>query len=135
MDNQFSPQGSPHQPPAQGFAPQAAGSGQPNGLMVFLSYFGIFGLIPYISQGSDPFIKWHAKQGLTYTCSLIVAAIGLAIVNMILGFIPFIGWLIGMVLGLGFLVVSVTFWLKALLPALRGEQYRIPFVADLADKW
>ena len=48
---------------------------------------------------------------------------------------PFIGWLIAMlgspVLALGGLALIIV----AIIRAMKGERWRIPVVADLADKW
>ena len=120
------------QPPsAAPEVPAAAGdSGDHDGIMLFLSYFGIFALIPYLTVKDDEFVKWHAKQGLTF----LGATIALSIIFAVVTPIPVIGWIIG----LGSILVwvgIVVIWVVALIKAFGGERWRIPIVADLAEKW
>ena len=94
-------------------------------LMLILAYLGPLGLIPYLmDQGED--VKWHAKQGLTLT--------GVWIVIWICFSIPVFGWLF--ILLAPFLSLAVlAIVIVAIIRATKGERWRIPLIADLADKW
>lgn len=116
----------------------AAGTMQHDAAMVFLSYFGIFALIPYLTVKDDDYVRWHAKQGLTYTVLFVALVVVLSILTVIFGFIPVIGGvvsaLLGIVLSLGSLACFVI-WIIALVKAFGGERWKIPLVGDLAERW
>ena len=52
-------------------------------------------------------------------------------VGFILGFVPFLGWLAGLVLWGGFIV----FWVMGLLSALNGEQKPLPILGEKFQAW
>ncbi len=97
--------------------------------MLVLAYFGLFALIPFLVS-KDSYVKWHAKQGLTLTAAFIVLHIGIFIIGM-LPFIGLITLLISPLVGLGGLILAIV----CIIRALKGERWRIPVVADFADKW
>jgi uncharacterized membrane protein len=98
-------------------------------VMLVLAYFGILALIPFLVS-KEPYVKWHAKQGLTLVAAFVILNIGIFIIGM-LPFIGLITLLISPLVGLGYLVV----FFVAIVRALKGERWRIPVVADMADKW
>jgi fumarate reductase subunit D len=97
-------------------------------IMLVLAYLGIFALIPLLTVKDSDYVKWHAKQGLVYGVG---GGIAFAIASTILGFIPFLGWFISCFGGLAFLGFDLY---VMFMKALKGERYRIPVVADVADK-
>ena len=103
--------------------------------MLVLAYFGIFALIPFLTVKDSDYVKWHAKQGLTFAGTVIVAEIALGIVMTILTMvIHALGVLFSCMMplvGLGILGTSIYCMVKA----FAGERWRIPVVADLAEKW
>ena len=96
-------------------------------IMLILSYLGIFSLIPLLTVKDSDYVKWHAKQGLVFG---IGGGIALAILAVILGYIPVLGVLLDCVLWLGYFGVNVMCMVKA----VKGERWPIPVVADLAAK-
>src|SRR5258707_9570764 len=66
--------------------PPPAGGGAPNsdrGIMLFLSYFGIFSLIPMLMKKDDPEVQWHSKNGLTLTIAWFVIGVAWQIMVVI----------------------------------------------------
>ena len=90
-----------------------------NTLMAVLCYFGILVLIPFLTDAkNDPFVKFHIKQGLV-----------LLIVYVICGFvlwIPFIGWLLGILLFILFLMGVIN--------AASGKETPLPVIGKFAEK-
>ncbi len=119
--------------PGNGASP-VAGTTQDQGkhdpVMLFLSYFGVFALIPYMTVKDDDYVRWHAKQGLTFTG----VWIALWIATMILGIIPLLNLLVliaSPLIGLAGFVL----WIMALVKAFGGERWKIPVVGNLTEKW
>jgi uncharacterized membrane protein len=117
----------PPPPPPGGPVPQSSD----RGVMIFLSYFGLFALIPLLTKKDDPDIQWHAKNGLALAVVWIVAAIVLGI----------IGWMMPSVVGLAMIGLRCLVWLGflivdvlAMVKAFGGERMRIPVVTDFAEK-
>jgi len=80
-------------------------------------------LIPLLTVKDSEFVKWHAKQGLVLT-------IGGGIIVAIIGAIPMVG-LISCLAAPALIVLEI----MGIVKSLKGERWRIPVVADLADKF
>lgn len=83
----------------------------------------ITGIVLLLVEKQSKFVRFHAMQ------STILFG-GLFVVNVVLGFIPLLGWLAGLLLSLlGFIL-----WIVCLWKAFQGEMYKVPYVGDLAEK-
>jgi uncharacterized membrane protein len=99
--------------------------------MIFLSYFGIFALIPLLTKKEDPDIQWHAKNGLALAIAWFAIWIAYTVVNFILPWPLRFAWsALGCILGLGFFVIDI----MAMVKGFNGQRMRIPVVSDFADK-
>jgi fumarate reductase subunit D len=87
-----------------------------------LAYMWVLCLIPVLMKKDDPFVRFHARQGLMLF--IIEVALG------IIGIVPFLGVIISQIGGLVCLVVSVL----AIIQVLKGNQWKIPYVGDWAEK-
>jgi uncharacterized membrane protein/RNA polymerase subunit RPABC4/transcription elongation factor Spt4 len=108
--------------------PAAANDGN-QVLWCILSYLSILSLIPLLTQKDNKFIQFHARQGF----ALFIIAVAIFVCVIVLSFIPFIGWIFSMLsffLHLGIFVLSII----GIIKAVQGEEWRIPVVADLAEK-
>ena len=101
-------------------------SSSKNTSMAAVAYFLFF--VPLLTDAKDdPFVKFHVKQGLL----LLILGIIVSIFNSIIGRIPFIGWIVSFVLGVGMFVL----WLLGLMNALNGKQEPVPVVGQYAEKF
>ena len=96
----------------------------PENIAALLGYVAgwLSGLVVLLLEKKSGFVRFHALQ------SVIVFG-ALSIAGLILPRIPFIGWLFGLLIGLG----SFGAWIVGMLMAYRGERFRFPFAADIAD--
>ena len=114
---------------------------QDHSILLFLAYFGILALIPYLIFGhkrSDPahdFIFRHARQGLALAIGVMVLSVLLWIGDLFLVFIPKYG---GLCQRLGWLALitlaalaTATGWVKA----FKGKEWLLPVIGRLAEKW
>ncbi|MBW7456107.1 DUF4870 domain-containing protein [Paenibacillus sepulcri] len=102
-------------PSSTGLDPKVAG---------LLCYLGCFvtGILFLILEKKSRFVKFHALQSIFATVALIV-------INIVLGFIPVLGWLIGL------LLTPATFvlWIALMLFALQGRWFKLPLIGDYAQ--
>lgn len=83
----------------------------------------VTGIIFLIVEKESKFIRFHAMQ------STILFG-GIFIANIVLGFIPILGWLLGLLLSLA----SFILWIICMWKAFQGEMYKVPFVGNLAEQ-
>jgi uncharacterized membrane protein len=83
----------------------------------------ITGIVFLVIEKENKFVRFHAAQ------STVVFG-GLFVISIILGFIPIIGWLIALLLP----IVGLVLWLYLMFMAYNNNMYRLPVVADFADK-
>lgn len=84
-------------------------------LFAALSYVWIVSVFMYVLKRSDPYVRFHSRQALV-----------LFVLSIIFSFIPLLGWMLN--------VVVVFLFVIGFLRAYSGEEWRIPFIHDLAEK-
>ncbi len=101
-------------------------------LQVILAYAGPLSLVPLLGS-SDPFVRWHARQGLALCVAGLVLMVLLYPFDWLFSLVPLLGRLFRAVeLSLVFAWVAIA--AVALSRALAGGRFRIPWLADLADQ-
>jgi len=88
-----------------------------------LSYLSLLVLIPLFVAKESKFARFHVNQGLV----LAVAGIALSVLGGIVGRIPFIGWILGIIVSLGGLV-TVVFTIMGLINSLGGKAKELPII-------
>lgn len=83
----------------------------------------ITGIIFLLVEKDSKFVRFHAMQS-----TLLFG--GLFIVNMVLGFIPILGWLVGLLLAFAAFIL----WIVLMWKAFQGEMYKLPYVGAMAEK-
>jgi len=106
----------------------AGGSGLPENVAGALSYLlgPITGIVFFIIDRPRPFVRFHAVQCLALTVAGIALAVVLMIVGFVLGFIPFVGWILAILLNLGLTVAWFGLWLWLMFQAYSGNTWEIP---------
>ena len=132
-------------PPPAGYPPPAAypapataagSSGLSATAAAALAYITVIPAIIFLviePYNKIPLVRFHSFQSIALAVAWFVVWVGLMIVQAILHFIPFIGFLFGLVdlaIGLGFFVL----WLMTILKASKGEFYKLPVIGDFAMK-
>lgn len=91
-------------------------------LGVFLTVIGF--LIVYATKKEDKYAMYYAKQGLVLFFAYIVAWV----VMLLVGWVPFIGWAIDIILWIGLAVL----WIFGMIYALSGKEQDIPLIGMFA---
>ncbi len=117
--------------------PQAqSGTGLPPNVAGALSYvLGAFTGIVFFVLEKDRFVRFHALQSIILTVAWIVAWILVTIISTVLAFIPILGWIIGLLLWLVVAFGGFALWLYLIVKAYQGASPRLPYLADMADKY
>ncbi|SFT23515.1 DUF4870 domain-containing protein [Paenibacillus sp. BC26] len=107
------------------FGPDPSSTGIDPKIVGLLCYLGSFvtGILFLVLEKRSNFVKFHAMQSILISVVLVV-------INIVLGFIPFIGWL------LGFLLAPLSFilWIALMLLALQGKRFKLPVIGDYAEQ-
>jgi len=115
-NQQVPPQNSEQTPPSSGPSNNSA--------IAIFAYLGILIVIPLIvNTNNNPFIKFHVKQGLVLIISFII--------GMIIGIVPFLGWIIGAILTIFNLVMVIL----GIINAATGVQKQLPIIGHYADRF
>lgn len=94
-------------------------------LMAAASYLLGFvtGIIVLLIEKQSKFVRFHAMQS-----TLLFGGIFFA--NVFLGFIPILGWLVGLFLSFAAFIL----WIVLMWKAFQGEMYKVPYFGDMANK-
>lgn len=98
-------------------------------LMGAASYFlgPVTGIIFLLIEKKNEYVRFHAMQ------STILFG-GIFLLNVALGIIPVLGWLIALIISPLIALVSFVLWLVLMWKAYSGEKFKLPFFGDLAEK-
>ncbi len=108
--------------------PQAQPAAQPpakasdENLMAAISYLWIVSIIILLTKKGSDYIQFHAKQATV----LFVIWVVLWAISIPLWFLAPIFWVVDVIL----LIAAIVGFIKA----YSGERFRMPLIADLADK-
>jgi uncharacterized membrane protein len=83
----------------------------------------ITGIIFLILQKENRFVRFHAIQSIVTFLPLMILAI-------IIGLIPFIGWIISPLLW----ILSFILWIVLMFKAYSGQMFKLPIAGDIAEK-
>lgn len=107
----------PAAPQSSGLSETAAGA---------IAYITIIPAIIFLAMepyNRSSFVRFHSWQSIF----LGIAAIA---IDIVLTFIPIIGWILLPIIGLGFLVL----WIIVIIKASKGERFKIPFIGNFAEQ-
>lgn len=92
------------------------------GAVAYLLGF-ITGVIFLLVEKQSKFVRFHAMQSTILFGGLFVA-------NIALGFIPLLGWLVGLLLSFAAFIL----WIVLMWKAFQGEMYKVPYIGNLAEQ-
>ena len=105
--------------------PAKGGTGLRSNIAGALAYFlgPVTGILFLLIEKENKFVRFHAMQStLTFG--------GIFVLNIVLGFIPILGWIAGSLMSL----VSLVLWVFLMYKAFNNEEYELPVIGDLARK-
>ena len=108
--------------------PTPAASGMDGKTIAIISYFTWIGwIIAFVlySSNKSQLAAYHLRQ----TLALMILMTIVYILQIMLIFIPFLGWAIAILLWIGLVVL----WVLGLLAAINGEEKPMPVIGSLAQ--
>lgn len=134
-------------PPTGPSGPKTAVGLEPN-LAAAVSYIWIVGLVFFIMEKENRFVRFHALQSILYGALWIVVVIALSIVNIIIalifgvvasaagdagGIIGIVVWLISMLIWVLLPLAFLAMLIYAAVQAYQGKTFKIPIVGKIAE--
>lgn len=93
-----------------------------NKVMGVLAYIGILFIIPLLAAPNSKFARFHANQGLI----LFIADVVLGVAAKLVSFIPVVGWVISIAVG----VVGLAFMILGIVNAANGKAKELPLIGN-----
>ena len=103
-------------------------------VLIVFGYLGPLSLVSLVASRRE-FVKWHAKQGLVLSATLVVIYPLLKFVHFILDryFWDFVSELFWTAVWM-FIVGIMVMMLVCIIRGLEGERFRVPMLGELADR-
>jgi len=109
-------------------------------IAALVAYVGTFvtGIIVLVMEKENKFVRFAALQSTVFFLGILVLNIAVNILVSILGAIPFLGWIIGGLLGwllptaIGLL--SFGAWIYLMYTAYKGQKFKLPIVGDIVEQ-
>jgi uncharacterized membrane protein len=79
-------------------------------------------------------IRFHAFQSIFTWLAMVAAGIVITIVAGAIQFVPFVGWMIYILLWAAFVLGSFGLWLWMMYKAYNNERFVLPIIGPLAEK-
>lgn len=97
---------------------------QPNvaGLLCYILGW-ITGIIFLLLEKDNQFVRFHAIQS-------IVVFGAVTVVDIVLNFIPVVGWILEVIIG----IVAFILWIVLMIKAYQGQRYKLPVAGDIAEQ-
>lgn len=102
-----------------------SGTGLSPNVAGVLSYvFGLFsGVFFLVLERENAFVRFHALQSILF-CAVMV------IIDIALGFIPAVGWIVMQIFGL----VAFILWLALMWKAYSNQKWELPIIGKIAKE-
>lgn len=127
----------PSQPSETSPTPQPAeGTGLEPNVAGALAYFlgALTGVLFLILDKDRPFVRFHAMQSILFSLAWFGLWIGLLVLDVVLGAVPVVGWLLSLLLNLILALVGFILWLLFMYRAFQGEEWEFPFIGEHARR-
>lgn len=118
----------------------STGTGLESNVAGALSYLlgPITGILFYLVESEDAFVRFHGAQSTIVFGGFFVASIVLSVLATVLAFVPVVGWIAGLFLGLVGLLLAplgLVLWVLLMYKAYQGEEYALPVAGGYAHQY
>ncbi len=92
------------------------------GLLTYVAWF-ITGIIFLLIEKENRFVRFHALQS-------IFVSVGFMVLYVLSGMVPFLGWMVGLILT----PVQLILWIFLMIKAYQGQYFKLPWIGDMVEK-
>ncbi|QGH33057.1 DUF4870 domain-containing protein [Gracilibacillus salitolerans] len=92
------------------------------GLLTYIAGI-ITGIIFLLLEKENRFVRFHAMQSIFITVVLII-------LHTVVNWIPFFGWIIGLLLH----PLELVLWIFLMVKAYQGHYFKLPWIGDMVEK-
>jgi len=97
-------------------------------------YLSVLVFVPLLSSTKSEFLARHSRQGFALLFIEVVGVFFILIVDMTLGRLPLLGFLLVIALRLVFFLFVLSMSVMGFTKAIFGENWRLPYLDELADR-
>jgi uncharacterized membrane protein len=138
MADPVEPSTPPPSPPPPGPTTQSTSTGLPSNVAAALASVPLIGgIIFYVLEKQDSFVRFYAMQSIIFGGAWVLFAFVYAIAHAILTPIPAIGLIFAVILWIAWALISIAFlvvFIIALIKAFTGVRWEIPYIGPMARK-
>src|SRR3954469_18813592 len=130
----------PRPPPRTGpeLGPKPNSTGLPSNVAAALACIPLIGgVIFYIVEKHDGFVRFYAMQSIIFGVAWILIHIGCAIVSGLFWHVPGVGWFFGPLWGLIWWLINLALFVifvVTVVKAFTGVRWEVPYVGPIARK-
>ncbi len=99
-----------------------------------ICYLSAFVFVAIMAKPRSKFLARHCRQGFALVFAELVGVAFIFIIDASLGKLPILGFILVIALRLVFLLAVLSVSVLGFIKALFGEDWRIPYLDELADK-
>ncbi len=116
--------------------PKSTSTGLPSNVAAAIACIPLIGgIIFYILEKHDSFVRFYAMQSIIFGGAWILCWIVYLVAHTILGSIPAIGLFFAIILGIAWALISVAFlviWIVTMVKAFTNVRWDIPYIGPIA---
>src|SRR5438067_6591524 len=128
----------PPPPSPEPGSPKSQSTGLPSNVAAALACIPLIGgVIFYIVEKHDGFVRFYAMQSIIFGVAWILLHIGCAIVSGLFWHVPGVGWFFGPLWGLIWWLINLALFVLfvvTVVKAFTGVRWEIPYVGPIARK-
>src|SRR5438309_6738417 len=136
MPDEVPTQSPPPPGPEPGTTTQSTSTGLPSNVAAAIACIPLIGgIIFYILEKHDSFVRFYAMQSIIFGGAWILCWIVYLVAHTILGSIPAIGLFFAIILGIAWALISVAFlviWIVTMVKAFTNVRWDIPYIGPIA---
>ena len=118
--------------------PQSGTTGLPSNVAAAIACIPLIGgIIFYILEKRDGFVRFYAMQSIIFGGVWILCWIVYLVAHTILGSLPVIGLFFAIILGIAWALISVAclvIWIITMVKAFTNVRWEIPYIGPIARK-
>src|SRR5207253_6952400 len=138
MPDEVPTQSPPPPGPEPETTPKSTSTGLPSNVAAAIACIPLIGgIIFYILEKRDPFVRFYAMQSIIFGGAWFLFSIVWRIVVSILGSLPVVGWILAIPLWIIWALVHLVFlaiWIIATIKAFMNKRWEIPYIGPMARK-